>query len=79
MDIELLRLHKAAEVCHGAPISHLRLRTGTRSAELPPWSLAHRTLCRTSDVIDPHWTKPMIEEFNKWAASQGSKQRMTEH
>src|SRR5271155_3062213 len=39
MDIELLRLHKAADVCVGAPISYLRLRTAMRGAELPPWSL----------------------------------------
>ncbi|MGH9440579.1 MAG: RraA family protein, partial [Terriglobia bacterium] len=29
--------------------------------------------------IDGRWTNQMIEEFNRWAASQGSKQRLKEH
>lgn len=33
----------------------------------------------TPGEIDGRWTNQMIEEFNKWAASQGSKQRMKEH
>ncbi|MGH9401054.1 MAG: RraA family protein [Terriglobia bacterium] len=33
----------------------------------------------TPGEIDGRWTNPMIEEFNKWVASQGSKLRMKEH
>ncbi|MDE3180695.1 MAG: RraA family protein [Acidobacteriota bacterium] len=33
----------------------------------------------TPGEIDGRWTNPMIEEFNRWAASQGSKLRMKEH
>jgi regulator of RNase E activity RraA len=30
-------------------------------------------------LIDNRWTKQMIEEFNQWAASKGSKLRLQEH
>lgn len=33
----------------------------------------------TPGQIDGRWTNQMIEEFNKWVASQGSKLRMKEH
>ena len=33
----------------------------------------------TPGEIDGGWTNQMIEEFNKWAASKGSKQRLPEH
>ncbi len=33
----------------------------------------------TPGQIDGRWTNQMIEEFNSWAASQGSKQRLKEH
>ncbi|MGH9395602.1 MAG: RraA family protein [Terriglobia bacterium] len=33
----------------------------------------------TPGEIDGRWTNSMIEEFNRWAASQGSKQQMKEH
>ena len=33
----------------------------------------------TPGEIDGQWTHQMIEEFNQWAASKGSKQRMKEH
>ncbi|MGH9449046.1 MAG: RraA family protein [Terriglobia bacterium] len=33
----------------------------------------------TPGEIDGRWTNPMIEQFNRWAASQGSKLRMKEH
>lgn len=33
----------------------------------------------TPGQIDGRWTNQMIGEFNKWAASQGSKQRLKEH
>lgn len=33
----------------------------------------------TPGQIDGRWTNQMIEEFNQWAASQGSKQRLKEH
>jgi 4-hydroxy-4-methyl-2-oxoglutarate aldolase len=33
----------------------------------------------TPGQIDGRWTNAMIEEFNRWAASQGSKLRMKEH
>ncbi|MGH9652178.1 MAG: RraA family protein, partial [Bryobacteraceae bacterium] len=29
--------------------------------------------------IDGRWTNQMIEEFNRWAASKGSKQRLKTH
>jgi 4-hydroxy-4-methyl-2-oxoglutarate aldolase len=32
----------------------------------------------TPGQIDAQWTNPMIEEFNKWAAAKGSKQRLKE-
>ncbi len=32
----------------------------------------------TPGQIDRRWTKPMIEEFNKWLEQKGSKQRMPE-
>lgn len=32
----------------------------------------------TPGQIDGHWTSPMIDEFNRWAASKGSKQRLPE-
>ncbi len=32
----------------------------------------------TPGQIDKKWTKPMIEEFNKWLEQKGSKQRMNE-
>ena len=33
----------------------------------------------TPGEIDGRWTKQMIDEFNQWAASRGSKQRLSEH
>ncbi|HEV2419088.1 MAG TPA: RraA family protein [Terriglobia bacterium] len=33
----------------------------------------------TPGQIDGQWTNAMIEEFNQWAASKGSKQRLPEH
>jgi 4-hydroxy-4-methyl-2-oxoglutarate aldolase len=33
----------------------------------------------TPGQIDGRWTNQMIEEFNRWAASKGSKQRLKEH
>ena len=33
----------------------------------------------TPGQIDGRWTKAMIEEFNRWAASKGSKVRLPEH
>jgi 4-hydroxy-4-methyl-2-oxoglutarate aldolase len=33
----------------------------------------------TPGQIDGKWDNPMIEEFNRWAESKGSKQRLKEH
>jgi regulator of RNase E activity RraA len=62
--------HLVDEVADRAELTHL----------IDEWGhMMLREQKYTPGQIDTRWSKPMIEEFNRWAAAKGSKLRYEEH